>query len=225
MILKRFSCPGYALPDADPLDDIEEEVAQLVRHGGTKIWCERCKVEQDPSTKHCVYCDRCIRGWDHHCLWIGVCVGVENARFFLAYLGTQTLCTILALDLLLMSKADLADPRRFAAWIVATLFLLLSAVLIGGLFAWHSFCALTGCTTRDIIKGNIGNHREEEVRDELKGLGTCTRCFWSLEGFLKGRPTRGINGAIKRRGRLTGAQHKCLHAMDSVCDNQFYSCF
>ena len=226
----RWSCPGYALPDADPLDDEYDDVEQLLRPSDNRLggrgsggrhWCEKCRVELTLRIKHCRFCDKCIRGWDHHCLWIGTCVGVENHRWFLLYLGSQTICTILALDLFVVSKLDLKDPRFFAIWIITVLFLTFSLIVIGGLFCWHACCALSGCTTREILDfGRIGHKVEGEgmVVGELKG-GTCSRCIWNLQSFLSGR------SPIKRR-RLSGsAQHKCLNAMDMACDNQFYSCF
>lgn len=35
------------------------------------------------NTKHCLDCDACILGHDHHCVWIGKCVGQNNlCRFY-----------------------------------------------------------------------------------------------------------------------------------------------
>jgi hypothetical protein len=35
--------------------------------------------------RHCQICDRCCMLMDHHCFWIGNCVGLKNQKFFFQY--------------------------------------------------------------------------------------------------------------------------------------------
>jgi len=37
--------------------------------------CEHCRTKQLLRTKHCHDCGRCVTTFDHHCFWIGNCVG------------------------------------------------------------------------------------------------------------------------------------------------------
>lgn len=50
---------------------------------------------------HCPECNICIEGYDHHCPWIGKCVGAKNLCSFYFFLimvfGTLTLCFIATL--------------------------------------------------------------------------------------------------------------------------------
>jgi DHHC palmitoyltransferase len=39
-------------------------------------WCETCNYHQPPTTIHCPDCNACVLGFDHHCVWMGNCVGV-----------------------------------------------------------------------------------------------------------------------------------------------------
>jgi DHHC palmitoyltransferase len=39
-------------------------------------WCEMCNYHQPPTTLHCPDCNTCVLGFDHHCVWMGNCIGV-----------------------------------------------------------------------------------------------------------------------------------------------------
>ena len=53
--------------------------------------CEMCMVDKPPRAKHCYDCGRCVRRMDHHCWWLGNCVGERTHRRFLYFLGAQAL--------------------------------------------------------------------------------------------------------------------------------------
>jgi hypothetical protein len=46
-------------------------------------YCDICEIFQTPSLQisHCEDCNVCIKGHDHHCPWMGKCIGVSNMRF------------------------------------------------------------------------------------------------------------------------------------------------
>lgn len=35
------------------------------------------------ESKHCMKCDRCIKGFDHHCRFINMCIGELNYHWFI----------------------------------------------------------------------------------------------------------------------------------------------
>ena len=49
--------------------------------------CHVCRTARAPATraKHCTTCDRCIARYDHHCPWVGACIGAHNHRAFVAF--------------------------------------------------------------------------------------------------------------------------------------------
>jgi len=48
------------------------------------IYCDRCKIYYNPNDKvqHCSLCKVCIKNLDHHCVWVGKCVGRNNIKSF-----------------------------------------------------------------------------------------------------------------------------------------------
>lgn len=51
--------------------------------------CSVCNIEQPLRTKHCRDCGKCVAMHDHHCPWLGTCVGERNRFWFYWYLVGQ----------------------------------------------------------------------------------------------------------------------------------------
>ncbi|CAN1122206.1 Protein S-acyltransferase 10 [Linum perenne] len=52
--------------------------------------CSYCNVEQPPRAKHCHDCDKCVLQFDHHCVWLGTCIGQGNHCRFWWYICGET---------------------------------------------------------------------------------------------------------------------------------------
>jgi len=59
-----------------------------------KRWCSKCQLEQTKGTAHCDICRCCIRGHDHHCPWMGKCIGQRTSCCFYAYLVAVMGCIL-----------------------------------------------------------------------------------------------------------------------------------
>lgn len=54
-------------------------------------YCPYCSLRKTPTTKHCIICDICVDGFDHHCFWVGNCVGKGNYFIFCVFLVIENL--------------------------------------------------------------------------------------------------------------------------------------
>jgi hypothetical protein len=49
-------------------------------------FCYTCQIIRPPGVSHCKICNICVEKFDHHCPWIGNCIGKNNYKHFLTFL-------------------------------------------------------------------------------------------------------------------------------------------
>eukprot|EP00928_Gymnodinium_smaydae_P072862 TRINITY_DN56148_c0_g1_i1.p1 TRINITY_DN56148_c0_g1~~TRINITY_DN56148_c0_g1_i1.p1 ORF type:complete len:518 (+),score=91.22 TRINITY_DN56148_c0_g1_i1:110-1663(+) len=54
---------------------------------GKATWCKKCNLSRPERAHHCTICQACVLRMDHHCPWIGNCVGFKNQKYFLLLAG------------------------------------------------------------------------------------------------------------------------------------------
>lgn len=144
--------------------------------------CTYCSVLQPPRAKHCHDCDKCILQFDHHCVWLGTCIGQANhCRFWWYILEETTLCLWTVILYIAYLKANISRSW----WMDAIMILLLIALSISLVFLvllllFHSYLALTNQTTYELVRRRRIPYMRgipERVYPFSKGIG------WNLYNF------------------------------------------
>lgn len=58
-------------------------------------YCPKCFILLTKGIKHCIFCEKCVEGYRHHCFWINKCIGKNN---FLIYFFFILITLIFAFD-------------------------------------------------------------------------------------------------------------------------------
>jgi palmitoyltransferase len=92
----------------------EQPLATLsvAKRDGRRRWCDICKIAKPDRCHHCSECDKCVLRMDHHCPWVGNCIGYSNHKFFylfILYASMAALWVVATMVPLLISAIGRCD--------------------------------------------------------------------------------------------------------------------
>lgn len=119
-------------------------------------FCRTCLIFKPPRSSHCSVCDLCVEIFDHHCPWIGNCVGKRNYKYFFSYL--TSLC-ILTISTFLIALSHVINERyninvEMAPTISILIATFIVSVFVYGLLCFHLYLIFTNLTTNESIKNS-----------------------------------------------------------------------
>jgi palmitoyltransferase len=74
MMFTTGNDPGFEIRYQSYIECLDGENGGMIQNSDND-YCDICNCRQKMRTKHCFRCGKCVRKYDHHCPWIGACVG------------------------------------------------------------------------------------------------------------------------------------------------------
>ncbi|XP_076955282.1 protein S-acyltransferase 10-like [Bidens hawaiensis] len=115
--------------------------------------CEYCNVVQPPRAKHCHDCDKCVLQFDHHCVWLGTCIGQANHCRFWWYILEETALCVWS-EFLYMKYLPTHTERPLLVdviMIIVICILLIALMFLLLLLFFHSYLVVTNQTTYELL--------------------------------------------------------------------------
>ena len=134
-------------------------------------YCYSCYLFRPPRTSHCAVCDNCVERFDHHCLWLGTCIGKKNYKYFYTLLGSLNINAIFQISfciwvlLIEIKKIQNKENKGYAfISVIGSIILynlLFVVIFIGKLFILHTYLVFKGLTFYEYSKEKMKGYPEE----------------------------------------------------------------
>ncbi|XP_035767882.1 probable palmitoyltransferase ZDHHC14 [Neolamprologus brichardi] len=154
-------------------------------------YCFTCKIFRPPRASHCSLCDNCVERFDHHCPWVGNCVGRRNYRFFYMFILSLSFLTIFIFafvitHIILRSHQNgfLSALKDSPASVLELVVCFFSVWSIVGLSGFHTYLISSNQTTNEDIKGSWSSKRGKDNYNPYSYGNIFTNCCAALCGPL-----------------------------------------
>ncbi|CAI0374658.1 unnamed protein product [Linum tenue] len=152
-------------------------------------FCDTCLLYRPPRASHCSICNNCVQKFDHHCPWVGQCIGLRNYPFFICFISSSTM---LCLYVFVFSWINIIRQQGPLWSVLSNDIISLSLIIycfiavwfVGGLTVFHFYLISTNQTTYE-------NFRYRYDKKENPFRRGCLQNF--KEVFVSDIPPSAVN--------------------------------
>ena len=171
-------------------------------------YCEICNIIQGYRTYHCKKCEKCIASYDHHCFWVGSCIGELNHFRFFLYLFIESCC------IWIIFFSGFSGLIKGTEGHMAFMFILALTVVFGiflsCLCIFHCYLICDGRTTWEII-----------ARDKISYLRPYPK---NINPFTEGCWNNWIMTVCSKERYIWNLPQPLYNYPFNCFDNQYWSC-
>ncbi|KAJ1411872.1 Palmitoyltransferase, DHHC domain [Sesbania bispinosa] len=138
-------------------------------------YCDTCMLYRPLRCSHCSVCDNCVERFDHHCPWVGQCIGLRNYRFYYIFVSSATLLCLYVHGFCWVYIKKIMDSEEISLWkgmiktpasVVLIIYTFVCVWFVGGLTTFHTYLISTNQSTYE----NFRYRYDRQVNPYNRGI-------------------------------------------------------